>query len=172
MHSQSEPGAPRDVSGATTPVDAEPDPADLPPPQAISEAARRFAELREYLAYFLSLRIDRLRVTVRRTVILAVLGIVALIVGAAVVATGSVLLCIGLAEALSAAMGGRAWAGNLLVGAVVLLSLGIGCWIGLARLRACFRRRTVQKYELRQKRQRSEFGHDVGEQAHTNGQSQ
>jgi hypothetical protein len=150
---------------AESPPDERSDAGDLPPPQALREALHRLAELREYVAYYVSARLDRLKLSLRRAGLLAAVAVVGLIVGSTVLVCGAVLLCVGLAQAISAVLGGRAWAGNLIVGISILLLVGGGGWLGLRWLRGSLRKRTVQKYELRQTRQRDAFGRDVEQSA-------
>jgi hypothetical protein len=144
---------------------AAPDPRDLPPPQAVKTAFEQLGELKAYLAYYLAAKADSMRLTLRRAGIFAALGLVGLFALGALVVTAVVLVCGGIAQLLTVAFGGRAWAGNLVTGTVVLALLGLGIWLGLRRVTQGSRERTVKNYELRRKRQRADFGHDVAQRA-------
>ncbi len=150
-------------AGASPRVESQPE--DLPPPQAVKEAFARFAELREFVAYYVSTRIDLVKLTIRRAGILAVLGIIALLAASTVVVTATVLVCIGLADMIGAALGRHAWAANLITGAAILAVIGVGGWIGVRWLMSSVRKQMVRKYELRRQKQRRDFGHDVKDRA-------
>ena len=153
-------------TGRTAAADASgPDQRDLPPGDAFRDAFHSAAELREYVSYYVSARVDRLKLAIRRAGILAVLGVAAVLAGGAIVATAAVLLCIGLALAVSAALNAPPWAGYLIVGAGLFALIGAGGWIGWIQLARRSRRKMVEKYELRQTRQRADRGHDVRDAA-------
>jgi len=137
------------------------DPRELPPPDAAKHALHALAELREYVAYFLAAKFDGIKLSLRRIGIFAAIGIIALLAGGALVVTAVVMVCGGLAQLVADALGGRAWAGNLIVGLAVLLLVGGGAWFGMSYLTGTSRKLTVKKYELRRTRQRADFGHDV-----------
>jgi hypothetical protein len=160
-------GAASTPSGHSPRIDP-PEP-ELPPAQAVRDSLAAFAELREYASYYVTAWFDRVRFTLRRAGFLAVVGAMALVAGCTIIVTSSVLVCVGLAQGIAAALGGRAWAGNLIVGLSLLALAGAGTWFGWSRLSAAFRRKMVQKYELRQRQQRADFGHDVEERAHEAG---
>jgi uncharacterized membrane protein YgaE (UPF0421/DUF939 family) len=102
--------------------------------------------------------------------IMAAVGVLALAVAVTLVVTATVLLCIGIAQALAAAMHGTAWAGNLIVGAGLLLILFGAAILGSRMLASAARKRTMQKYELRQEKQRRDFGRTVADRAAAEGQ--
>jgi hypothetical protein len=143
------------------------DPRDLPPAEALGAAFGKLRELREYFAYYLAAKRDLLKLTLRQTAIRAAIGLVGLIALTAIVVTASVLLCVGLAQLVSTWCGGRAWAGNLVVGVLLLALLAGGMIFGARYLSGMWRKQTVQNYELRRKRQRADFGHDVARDATT-----
>ena len=146
------------------------DPGDLPPTESVREAMGVFGELKEYFSYYLSARSDAFKASIRNVGIMAALGVLALAVAVTLVVTATVLLCIGIAQALAAAMHGTAWAGNLIVGAGLLLILFGGAILGSRMLAAAARKRTMQKYELRQEKQRRDFGRTVADRAAAEGQ--
>jgi hypothetical protein len=71
----------------------------------------------------------------------------------------------GLAGALAAWMGGREWAGQLLAGAAFLLLIVLAGGAAAAWLSHSSRRRSMERYAERQRRQRAAFGHDVSQRA-------
>jgi hypothetical protein len=143
---------------------------DLPPSESIREATGAFGELKEYFSYYLSAKSDAMKASMRNLGVMAALGVLALAVGVALVVTATVLLCIGIAQALAAAMHGTTWAGNLIVGAGLLLIVFGGAILGSRMLASAARKRTVQKYELRQELQRQQHGRTVAERAAAEGQ--
>ena len=102
-----------------------------------------------------------MKLALRRRGIRAAIGLIGLVALAAMIVTAVALLCIGLAQLVSAWCGGRAWAGNLVVGIALLGLLAGGLIVGMRYIGEHSRKRTVQNYELRRKRQRTDFGHDV-----------
>ena len=81
---------------------------DAPSPAAaFSDAAERLRELRDYAAYYVSAKLDKLKLTARKAIIFAVLGIVGLFVAVTLVIMSVVLLCLGIAGGLGALLGTR-----------------------------------------------------------------
>ena len=146
------------------------DPSDLPPTESIRHAAGVFAELKEYFSYYLSAKSDAFKASIRNIGIMAAVGVLALAVAVALVVTATVLLCVGIAQALAVAMHGTTWAGNLIVGGGLLLILFGGAILGSRMLAAAARKRTMQKYELRQSQQRQSYGRSVADRAAAEGQ--
>jgi len=138
----------------------EPDPAG-----ALRGVGSLVGELRDYFGHYISARTDAIKLSLRNVAIFAVLGMLGLIAGAALITTAVVQLCLGLAQALAHLLGDRMWAGNLIVGALLLALIGIGAVVGLKIISSSSRKRTVAKYELRQHQQREQFGRDASERA-------
>jgi hypothetical protein len=139
--------------------DVEEPPKDhVSPTDAVSDALHKFAELRAYAQQHIAARIDLAKLTARKIAILVVLGIVALFACAATLIIALVLLLSGIAGAIGAGIGGRAWAGNLIVGAVVLGLFAGGGFFGIRVLKKSSMKSTVKKYETAQKQQRDSFG--------------
>jgi hypothetical protein len=137
--------------------DAGPSPAD-----AFKEAGKRFGELKEFASYYVGAKLDGIKVTVRNVGIYAALGIVGLIAASAVITTAVVLLLTGLAFAIGAIFEkDRPWVGAIVVGLLVLGGLAGGIIFGMKKLTNTFRKQLVQKYENRQRDQRTNFGEDV-----------
>ena len=151
-----------------------PEPRDEAPADALKDALRAFGEVREYVGYFVAAKLDGIKLTVRRVGTLAVIGVIGLLAGGAVVATAAVLFCVGLAQAVATMFAHdngvpRTWLGNLIVGLVLLLGIGGGAYVLVSRLIGSSKKATVKKYELRRQRQRADFGHDVLQRASERG---
>lgn len=131
---------------------------------AFRSALRHVAELREYAAYFLSAKVDSVKLSVRKVAIYAALGVVGLMAGGALVVSAIVLLCWGLAGAF-AAIFGVWWLGYIIMGVLLMVVLGAGIGLGLKRITGQWKRATEDKYEQRRERQQTEFGHNVHERA-------
>jgi len=148
---------PRDASAAA------------PPPNPATAAARAIpgyiSELISYASYWLAAKIDSIKLGVRNAVIYAALGVVGLIAAGGMIVTGVVLLLVGLAHAISAALWHTEWAGDLIVGALVLIVIFAGVYIGLNRFMGASRKKTEQKYEGKRIEQRVQHGRDVSDRA-------
>lgn len=159
---RSQPGGPNGKTPAS----------DAPPPREawrlVMEEAR---ELPAYAAQYLAAQADRFKLSVRKVVVAIVLGLLALLIGATVVIVSAGLLLIGLSEAIAVMLGGRAWAGDLIVGGGVLLIVGVGSWLGVRSFFNSSRKRTVKRYEDRLKEQRLSHGHDARERSAAEGPS-
>lgn len=156
-------GAAAEEVYAGTPPDPQQSAAD-----AMAELGKRFGELKEYAGYFVAAKLDGVKITVRNIGVYAVLGILALIAGSAVVTTAVVLLLVGLAFAIGAIFEyDKPWFGAIVVGLLVLGGLAAGVIFGMRWLTNTSRKALVQKYENRQRDQRINFGRDVrGRVAH------
>ena len=122
------------------------------------------AEVREYISYLISAKLDSIKGTVRDLLLYAVAGLLGLVVGAAVVGTAAVLLLLGLAHAIGELFH-HVWIGELIVSVVILGGAAIAIILGLKLLPRMMKKQLVSKYEARQRKQRSEFGRDVAQQA-------
>jgi hypothetical protein len=137
------------------------------PATGLSDAAARFAELKEYASYFVAAKLDGLKLTLRNVVIYAVLGVVGAIVGVGVLVTASVYLLSGLAGAIGEIFPEpyEGWAGRLIVSMLVLGGTFGGVFFLMKRLTGSSRKRTIEKYENRKRDERAVHGHDVAERA-------
>ncbi len=127
-------------------------------------AFRQLGEVRDYISYYLSARVDKAKVSVRRLVIYAVLGMVGAIAGAALVASAVVLLCWGIAGAFGAIFQ-TWWLGYIIMGGLLMILLGLGVWLGLRRMSGQSLKRTAKKYDQRRQDQQTRHGHNVHERA-------
>jgi hypothetical protein len=134
---------------------------DRPATGAFRRLGDDLGELREYVSYFLATQVDALRHSATKIAILAGLGFFGLVAAVTLTAVGVVLLFTGFADGLGVLVGGRPWLGNLIVGAVVLALLGGGLGAVWVIWKKGSLRKTIQKYEERQNRQRARYGRSV-----------
>jgi hypothetical protein len=138
-------------------------------PEAMKRLQRRMAELYEYFSYFLSAKVDGLKASATQAVIWGAVGLIGLAAVAGVAVTLSVVLTLylfqGLAGGLAALFGGRLWLGELVLGALFVLALGVGGFLGFRKFQKGSREKLHEKYEARKRRQRAEFGRSVEEEA-------
>jgi hypothetical protein len=156
------------------PVDAPPDPDagaagnghHPSPAEAFAQVGERFQEIKAYATYFLSAKADGVKSSLRNVALYAVLGVLGLIIGGALLVTAAVQLLTGLAGAIGAIFDpDMPWVGHLVVGLLVLGGTGVAAWLMLRKLTKGSRERTVRKYEQLQRRQRDQYGHTVHERA-------
>lgn len=136
-------------------------------PDAFKQLFKQLQELGEYFSYYAAARTDSFKLSLRRTVLwmaFAALGFVAV---GGLLLSSTWLLLIGLAEGLSVLFGDRPWVGNLLAGALLLLSLVGGMYGMMVALDNAARKKAVKAYGERQARQEERYGHHVTERAAT-----
>jgi hypothetical protein len=138
---------------------------ETPATDAWRDVALLGREAAEYASHFVSARIDKIMVTLRNVGMYAAVGVMAMLVGGAVVVTAAVLLLVGLGGALSALLDARPWAGQLIVGLAVLGLMALGVLFGMMYMTRQSRKKTVRKYEQRKQQQRIDFGQDVHQRA-------
>ncbi len=136
----------------------DPEQEHVAPSDAFRDALSKIAELRAFAQQYISARIDLAKLTARKIAIFTLLGIIALFVVATTLVIGLVLFLSGIAGAIATALGGRWWAGDLIVGAAVLGLFVGGAIVGMSRLKKSSMKSTVKKYESAQKQQRENFG--------------
>lgn len=122
-------------------------------------------ELQAYVRQQWAARTDRVLLGLRRMFIMAAVGAVFLMAGAAWAITAVVLLLQGAVGGVSEAIGGPVWLASLIVGSTAIVLVGIAVAVVYGSWVAASRRRTRQKYEHRQREQRSKFGHSAKERA-------
>lgn len=135
------------------------------PPEALKDIGTRISEIGEYASYFLSAKLDGIKVSIRNLGIMAVLGVVGLIAGGAFVCTLVVMLLRGIAYGLGDLMGDKWWLGELITAVLFLALMGIGVMVGMKKLTKSSRERTAKKYAARQQTERVRFGTDVRQRA-------
>src|SRR5947207_12405746 len=101
------------------------------PPEAMRDALGKFAELRAYVQQYMSAKADQWKLTARNIAIFAALGVVGLVVAGATIVIALVMLLQGLAGAIAAGLGVRAWAGDLIVELGLPAQFVCGASVGL-----------------------------------------
>ncbi len=140
--------------------------AERSPADAFKNVGAQLAELKEYAAYFVAAKVDGIKASFRNLALYAVLGVVGLIAGGAIIVTAAVQLLTGLAGAIGAIFEpDRPWVGHIVVGLLILGGIGVGTMSFMKKFTAASHARTVKKYEARQQQQRVQHGHDVHERA-------
>jgi hypothetical protein len=138
---------------------------DAPRPTApLADAAANLREIPDYLEYWLTAKLNQLRLwtrKVRRAVYLSFLSLVAVATG---VAAGVFLLCRGVSDAISVLVG-RRWLGDLLTGLLLLAVLAVAVPFAMARSARISRLKTFAAYEYRRRRHREKHGTDVHERS-------
>jgi Tfp pilus assembly protein PilO len=74
----------------------------------------------------------------------------------------------GASGAAAEAWGGRVWAGQLTVGLAVLLLVVLVVSIMGRRVQSVARKRSIARYEERERKQRATFGHTAADYARAN----
>ena len=126
------------------------------------------ARVREVVAfanYYVAAQVDRFKLTAINIAMFAVLGLIALAIGLAVVFTAAVVLVIGVAGAIGALLGGRMWAGELITSVVILGTIAAGVVVGFKLATKSTRGKLKASYDRRKQDQRASFGTDVDEQS-------
>jgi hypothetical protein len=141
-----------------TPEGSSPDGSSKSPEQSVREAMAKLAELRAYAREYLDAKADQFRLRIRHAILLAAVLLLTVLAIAASLTVAVVLLFAGLAQGVGALLGGRLWAGNLIVGGGMLALVIFGTSFGLAAFRRSAKKVTVAKYELSQKQQQQRFG--------------
>jgi len=153
-----------EINGDPTADDHDPR-ADHTAAEALRSVWDRLAELRIYAGYYLTAQLDRLKLTIRQIVLLAVVGVIAAIAAAGALVAAIVLLLRGIAGGLATLCGHVPWLGDLLCGLLVLGIMAFALWYFVRSFAKASRRATVEKYEREQTRQRTDIGHDVAQRA-------
>ena len=138
---------------------------DSAPPEALRDIGTRLSELGEYVSYYLGAKVDGIKVSLRNVGIMAALGIMGGVAGAAVVATLVVLLLRGIAYGLGDLLWDKWWLGELITAVLFLSAMGIGVMVALKKITKSSRERTAKKYAARQQTERAKFGTDVHQRA-------
>ncbi len=150
--------APSENDPAESPTES-PEPA-APEDEAFASLRTRLEELADYVAYYLSSRIDALRMSIRWRIIWGWLIGVAVLAGAGAIVTAVALLCEGICDGLSELLG-RRWAGELATGVLLLGIVALVGYLIVSRLVRRAHRRITNKYEAFRARQRERYGRDV-----------
>lgn len=133
--------------------------------EVLASMVERLGEIRDYVGYYAETKSDGVKQQAIWAGIYAALGILAGLIGAAVLVTATVLLVNGIAGGLAALFGHREWLGQLVTGLLLLGLFAGGAVVGLKVLRASFKKKLRAKYEQRHQEQRGRFGADVPQRA-------
>ena len=129
----------------------------------IDDIKDSFAELIEYVSYYLAVQLNIARLTVRRMIFLAALGVMTLIASAAIVVVGAILICVGIAHALALAFQSQ-WIADIVTGAGVLVFVCLAAKMFVYRMtRFADEHLMAEKFEARRRRQKRRSGRDVGD---------
>ena len=134
-------------------------------PEAVRRLQAQLEELGDYARIYASAKKDAMIASGRKLALFALAGVTAFAVFATVLVTAAVLAMLGTSQLLGEALGNRPWAGYLVVGLGVLVSVAFGLLGAIAYLQRRFRIQTVKKYATRRQHLRTRFGHDLGEPA-------
>jgi membrane protein implicated in regulation of membrane protease activity len=124
----------------------------------------KIAELFEYFSYYLTARIDAVRLSIRRRIFVAALVLVAVLTAAGMIVAAGVLICYGISGGLAQLFHSQ-WIGELVTGLLVLAAVAMMAALVLRRLFALSHAKRLAKYQTLRERQKVRFGRDVAEQA-------
>ncbi len=131
----------------------------------VARLGEQFSELKAYAWQRCAVQLDRVSLEVRRAVLLAAVGSLALLAAAAAVITAVVLLLSGASGGLAELLGGRLWLANLIVSGATLGSIGVVFAVSYAVWARASRRKAKEKYERRTREQRQRFGQGAADRA-------
>jgi len=152
-------------TGRSTSTDTNATGQDRPVSDAFRAIPAYLSELVDYVWHYLHARADGVHAALRRAIIYALLGVLGLLVFAALLVAASVLLLEGVAGWIGMLCGDRPWAGNLIVGVVVLAGVAAALRLALLRLVRKWKLQTERKYEELRNQQRSQHGRDATQRA-------
>jgi hypothetical protein len=141
------------------------EPAETRPGEPEETWSSQFDEISEYVGHYLAARKDLWGLHSSKLVWNLAAGVLAGVVGISLAAVAAGRLLAGVAGGLTMLLGGRAWAGDLLAGILVLASAGIGFFFIRKRAESARRRKLFEKYERRHQLQTERFGHDMSDRA-------
>jgi hypothetical protein len=130
-------------------------------PEAVERLVGQLGDLLQYAARYLAARIDGAKVQVRNLCLALAAGFVGLTSACALLGTACVLLVLGCAQGIGELLGGRMWAGYLIVGLGALTTLAGGGWMGLRLFQRTAMKQTVDRYERQQHEQPKRRGRDA-----------
>lgn len=136
-----------------------------PAPDAFGLLLKEIRELREYVSYYVAARADGVKLVWRNAALRALLFSLAFVTLAGLLVAAGWLVLNGCAEGLGVAFGNRPWVGAIVTGVATLAGVGLGAYCAVALRSRRSRIETIQRYEQRQTRQRSAFGHNVCDRA-------
>lgn len=120
-----------------------------PKPDPLADIAQRVAALKFYATHWISVKIDQLKLSVAKLVLLAILGTIALIVVTAMLAAAGIFIVHGAALGLARILNDQLWAGYLVAGVLTLLSTVVAVLFMTAFVRKKMARSLADKYAER-----------------------
>jgi hypothetical protein len=165
-----EPGTSSSSPAASTPAPtagqpATPDPRDTGTVgAALGNFGQHADELRDYLNYYFTAKIESLKSTLRRGTLFVALVVVAAVAAAGLVVTGFVLVCVGIADGLGNIFHAQ-WLGYLVTGLLVIGIITGGGWLTVRGIFRSAHARSAARFDALQARQRAKFGRDARQQA-------
>lgn len=141
--------------GGATPPDEDP----------VARLRLQLNELQAYLWQQWAARTDRVLLGMRRLVVLAVVGGLALLALAVWMATAVVLLLAGATGGLAMLLHGRLWLAGLIVGGSAIGLVAVSMAVLYGMWQAASKRRTRKKYEYAREEQQRQFGRTAHERA-------
>jgi hypothetical protein len=137
------------------PADARSDAPTGPPPW--EPLWKDLQELRRYAVYYVTAQADASKAKIRKAVITAVLGVLGALAGSVVVIMCVVLLMLGISNGISALLGGRDWAGELITGVGILTLIALGAVMAANRVKSSAKKKTLDKYAAVRREQQVAF---------------
>lgn len=116
-------------------------------PPRIADIGRYFQEARQYAAQYIAVQAARIRIAIRSAVLFCVVILTLAIVGVTVLAVATIFLFTGVAGAIGELLGGRLWAGELIIGIVVLTTITLLGYFSIKRFVRSARRATLSSFE-------------------------
>lgn len=136
-------------------------------PHPLDPLLFHLANLRRQIGEFLAIQGDRAKLKVRRTLLHALLGCLAGIVGLTVLIAAAVVFVLGVSDGLAVLLG-NVWAGELATGGGLLILCALAIWAGARSLIRASLRRTIEKYECRRKKEHNHMAREAGPTFHRN----
>ena len=116
--------------------------------------------------HYVEVRKDELRTQTQKLVLKLVVAVLAGVAAATAVVVAIGLALIGLADLIGSQLGGRYWAGKLVVGFGLIAVIAAAVAVYKSRYIRSLRTKTLAKYEHRHQLQRQRFGRDVDRNDH------
>jgi hypothetical protein len=137
-----------------------------PTKQTINQLTTLFAELKDYVGYYVGAKLDKVKWSFTKIGVYAALGIVGFLALSAILTTTVVIFLVGLATALGRAFGEDMWwLGWLIVGGVILIGTGVGLWLAISAFLRRSGKTLVERYEAKREAQHARYGHHVRSRA-------
>ena len=113
---------------------------------SVEDVGRHLNEAREFIGVYVAAQMQRVRVVLRNVFLFCLLSVFALLVMSTVAVVSVVLVCEGAAGGIGALLGDRTWAGELIVGCIVLGGAILFAWRLISHVRKIARRQTISGY--------------------------